>query len=78
MNMKAQIGSFCRNYGSWKLYGKDKRDWNLELIDVMVNDMSPWWDHLSESFGNIFDYINRTIEMEIGKLASEVKGTQLR
>ena len=73
--MKAQIGSFCRNYGSWKLYGADKRDWNLELIDVMVRDMFPWWDYLSLSFEETFDNIKSEIETEIGKLASDVKGT---
>lgn len=41
----------------------------------MVNDMSPWWDRLITDSENSFDHVKRAMDVELGKLASEVKGT---
>jgi hypothetical protein len=70
-----QILAFCRHYGSFSSRRCDPADWNLELIEAMVDDMRAWWDDLSKGFESSVEYISDAITTEISKLASEVKGT---
>jgi hypothetical protein len=71
---EATIGAFCRNYGSWETAKVPYREWNLELIEAMVVDMSLAWDRLSEGFDDTVDYINDAIKTEVRKIGSEVEG----
>jgi hypothetical protein len=75
---EAQIAAFCRHYGSWSSPKVRYTEWNLELIESMVDDMSRRWDHLNEGFEKTFDCIEDAINTEVDKLAAGVKGTKSR
>jgi hypothetical protein len=46
----------------------------VELIELMVDDMSRWWSPLNDSFEETIDYIEDAINTEVDKLAAGVKG----
>ncbi|CZR67592.1 uncharacterized protein PAC_17491 [Phialocephala subalpina] len=73
---EAQVGCFCRRYGSW---GSPKvlfREWNQDLIDSMVDDMSSWWNLYADmSIANVADLENQILGLLDG-LISQVKDFQ--
>jgi hypothetical protein len=74
-NFIAQVAAFCRNYGSW---GSDKveyTEWNLEIIDAMVDDMLEWWESLASAFKEKLKGVETFVVAELNMLISRVKGT---
>ncbi|KAH6696399.1 hypothetical protein BKA61DRAFT_683102 [Leptodontidium sp. MPI-SDFR-AT-0119] len=71
-----QIGCFCRRYGSWGSPKVPFREWNQDLIDPMVDDMSSWWNIYAEmSTTNLADLENQ-ISGLLDRLISQVKDFQ--
>jgi hypothetical protein len=72
--VEAQVAGFCRNYGSWGSAKVPFTEWNLELIESMVDTMTSWWDVHGESLVDILDELRNTILKSLDALASQVKG----
>lgn len=72
--LTAQIARFCANDGSW---GSDKvrfTEWNLELINSMVNTMSSRWDTYTKMSAALIGDLEIKILASVDRLISQVEG----
>jgi hypothetical protein len=63
--------------GSWGSNRVEYTEWNLQLIERMVDDMSPWWVTLNEEFVESLEDVNTIVTGGLDALVSEVKGREI-
>jgi hypothetical protein len=72
--LEAQIAGFCRNYGSWGSPKVEFTEWNVELIESMVDTMAPWWESHAERSADTLVELQKTILKLLDGLMSQVRG----
>ncbi|KAI9172534.1 Nuclear GTPase SLIP-GC [Paramyrothecium foliicola] len=56
----SSYSAFCSNRGSHTTSKIGKRDWNEEIIESMVNDLSPMWVELCSAFEEQNEHLTNT------------------
>ncbi|KAI3335499.1 hypothetical protein F4824DRAFT_158970 [Ustulina deusta] len=72
----SSYGAFCRNYGTHCTGKIGPRNWNEEMIEEMVNDLSPLWEQLQVSLDQRGEDITEFIDNAFDE-ADEFLGTEL-
>lgn len=72
--LTAQIARFCANDGSWGGVKVRFTEWNLELINSMVNTMSSRWDTYTKMSTALIGDLEIKILGSVDRLISQIEG----
>ncbi len=63
------------NNGSWANDPIEGRDWNIVLIEPMVNAMASWWSTYAATSQAVSNELQTTLLESLAGLRYQVKGT---
>ncbi|KAI9698042.1 MAG: hypothetical protein M1836_004395 [Candelina mexicana] len=69
----SRFAAICRGNGSYQIPGGSFVEWNLEVIKMMTQDMSPWWDALRKSCNVIIKAVEDIIQQKIENMRLKVE-----